>query len=134
MKPPSPVTLILTIGSLAGALTAINVFWGDYGWITGKSYRGDHAEGAESVQILGAIDDLKQQVGFVSADIATVGQKVEGFEAMWNCDELDEALPGLRRWRDRAEPGSDNWYKADQETKAAEDRFDDLNCSDVLQK
>lgn len=126
------IASIVTLGGIFAALDQVSGKWELYGWITRKQYRIDHVDEGTSAKIIKSIQEVKNQVDQVSAAVVTVGGKVDGFETKWNCDELDEDLPGLRRWRDRAE-GTDRYYDADQAVKKGEDLFDDLNCSEILE-
>ncbi len=48
------------------------------------------------------------------------------------CLKLDRRLPGLRRWVNRAEEGTENWQKATYTLEAAERDWDKFDCAKVL--
>lgn len=66
------------VGSIVGAVTAILVFWGDWGWIVRKEYHEEHIGHPTQAQITALQDTISEN------------------HRHWICDELDEEIPELR--------------------------------------
>lgn len=48
------------------------------------------------------------------------------------CLKLDRRLPGLRRWKENSELGTDNHIRATDTLESAEEEWDTLDCPKVL--
>ena len=73
-----------------GGATSCLVFWGTYGWVTKDVYAQDH-ENAPTPAQMATIQK--------SLDTIITAQKMN--QDQWECDEMDEEIPELRK--DRAE-------------------------------
>ena len=107
------------VGGIFATLTAINVFWGDYGWPTNKTYKIDHGERS-------AIAQFRQE---------------------WKCDEWSEEIPDHEKNVERALRWLNSLDESDPKHEIAEDRyysekhirdskkqaFDEANCEALVQ-
>jgi hypothetical protein len=111
------IKIVSSVTVVIAMLTALIVFWGNYGWITQDAYAADHESVPTQQTMAGILTSLKN---IEEAQVENQDQ--------WECDEMDEEIPELQGRLGEAETSQEKIRLQRKLTKQNE-RWGKLDCS-----